>query len=538
MEITLPRRSDGQRLELKTPRQTLLIIGRNGAGKSRFTESLVDEMAGRSVSVSAIPSIYKVGENDDRPGSIDNAFARLPHIDRTTADTTRLQRMVMLLMQEEVTSLLDYKISHRQGKETEIAPTRLDKVIAIWQEIFPQSRLMAADGATLSIRDVAGDLYSASRLSAGEKAVLYYAGAVLLAPQGSTLFVDNPTALLHPSVARTLWTRLEALRPDCSVVYTTHDLDFASSRADSEVVWVKSYDKSASTWEYDILPRNTGLPDEIYLELLGARRPVLFIEGDDVHSIDAKLYALIFEGYSIKALGSCNKVIESVRSFNDLQGLHHLDSYGIVDRDRREPGEVEYLNSRRILVPDVAEVENLLMLDGVVRAIARAQGRDEARVSAAVRKSVIKGFESELRAQALMHTRHKVKKVMEYRVDGRFNNINDLERHIDELVKKLNPRGIYEGFCSEFRQMVRNDDYEGVLRVYNRKTMIASSNVASVCGLHGDGKQAWVKAVLQTLAKGQAPGQRIRRAILDAFGLQNTPQGLQIKPQPNTEKPS
>ena len=84
---------------------------------------------------------------------------------------------------------------------------------------------------------------------------------------------------------------------------------------------------------------------------MGSRKPVLFIEGDGIHSIDARLYPLLFKDYSVKSLGSCNKVIEATRTFNDLTGF---DSRGIVDRDRRDDKEVAYLRGKRIMVPEVA----------------------------------------------------------------------------------------------------------------------------------------------------------------------------------------
>ena len=104
--------------------------------------------------------------------------------------------------------------------------------------------------------------------------------------------------------------------------------------------------------------------DTALLDLLGSRKPVLVIEGDDKHSIDSRLYPLIFPEYTVKPLGSCNKVIETVRSFGDLKNFHMLESRGIEDRDRRSDPEVEYLRNKNILVPDVAEVENLMKGDG------------------------------------------------------------------------------------------------------------------------------------------------------------------------------
>ena len=67
-------------------------------------------------------------------------------------------------------------------------------------------------------------------------------------------------------------------------------------------------------------------------------------------------------------------MIESTRSFNDLKQMHHLDSHGIVDRDRRTDAEVGYLRRKNILVPEVAEVENIFLLEDVVKTMAGVFG--------------------------------------------------------------------------------------------------------------------------------------------------------------------
>ena len=50
-------------------------------------------------------------------------------------------------------------------------------------------------------------------------------------------------------------------------------------------------------------------------------------------------------------------MIEATRTFNDLSAFHHLDSHGVVDRDRRDANEVGYLRQRKVFVPEVAEIE-------------------------------------------------------------------------------------------------------------------------------------------------------------------------------------
>ena len=154
-----------------------------------------------------------------------------------------------------------------------------------------------------------------------------------------------------------MWDSIEQLRPDCTFIYITHDLSFASTRGDGTTVWVKSCDPGRGEWDYDFMTSADGINDEVYLAIVGARKPVLFIEGDGVNSIDAKLYPLIFREYTVKSLGGCDRVIESTRTFNSLRAFHNLDACGIVDRDRRDEGEVSYLRKKRIFVPNVAEIE-------------------------------------------------------------------------------------------------------------------------------------------------------------------------------------
>ena len=103
---------------------------------------------------------------------------------------------------------------------------------------------------------------------------------------------------------------------------------------------------------------------------------MLFIEGDSRHSYDARLYPAVFPECTVKPLGSCERVIEATRSFNAVQSFHNLAARGIVDRDRRTDSEVAYLRRRGVLVPDVAEIENLFLLEDVVKTVAGANGRD------------------------------------------------------------------------------------------------------------------------------------------------------------------
>lgn len=531
MILTLPPRKDGQALTVDTAdNRQIIIIGANGSGKTRFANRLMAELGPKAFRMSAIKAIYGKEEENSDTGSVDSLYHEATDGAASIIRTDirgELERMLALMLNEEIVNLIDFKYNTADGNgkpqrayRDKLPPTRLDRLIRLWQKIFPDNRVLIESGRMIFGHERSDDTYSSAKLSAGEKAVLYYIGASMFAPENSVIFVESPDMLLHPSSIRSLWDSIEQLRPDCTFIYITHDLSFASTRSDGVTIWVKSCDLTRGEWDYDFMTSADGLNDEVYLAILGARKPVLFIEGDGVNSIDAKLYPLIFREYTVKSLGGCDRVIESTRTFNSLRAFHNLDACGIVDRDRRDQGEVNYLRGKKIFVPEVAEIENIFMIEEVIRAVARHYRRDENEVFRKVKGSILRLFETDLRQQALMHTRHIVKKTVEHRIDGRFANINKLEEHINDLCQAINPRGIYEQYCRDFRRYISEGDYASVLRVYNRKTMLSESHVARACGLKRDDKDSYIRAILTILKDDRGPATTIRSAIRATFGLQ------------------
>ena len=72
------------------------------------------------------------------------------------------------------------------------------------------------------------------------------------------------------------------------------------------------------------------------------------------------------------------------------------------------------------MVPEVAEVENLFCLEGVVKAMARRRGRNPEKVFGRVSAAVMDEFRRRFDEQALQHVRHRVKREVECRIDARF----------------------------------------------------------------------------------------------------------------------
>lgn len=489
----------------------ITIVGAPGAGKSRFMKELERLNGTRVFCISAASAPYPQRRESDRPGSVDmlyrDAMQRLPYLKGDAV--SELDKLVFLLVADEIESLMRGKQSHTPSE-----PTRTDALISIWQRIFPDNRIVLDRGMMLFATGAGTDLIPAASLSQSEQAVLYYCAAVLFAMPDATIFVDSPSLFLHPATTARCWDLLEELRPDCSFVYDSVDVEFVNSRSRNTCIWVKRYDAAAACWDYEVI-REEEAQEEMFVDLLGSRRPILFIEGDRLHSIDARLYPLVFPDHDVRPLGSCDKVIETVRAFGGQTRLHHLVSRGIVDRDRRTDKEVEYLRRKGVMVPDVAEVENIFLIEGVIRAMARMRGINPDEAFARVSKGVRREFAAQCQEQALQHVRHRIKREVETKVDARFSCITAMELHLNALPAKLHPRKQYDELLRTFRGYLARKDYAAIIRVFNHKPMLTSSGVAQALGFNNKGE--YIAALLATLKTDTPHAAAIRTAIRASF---------------------
>lgn len=517
-EISLPLSIGKEQQNIPAGARRITIIGANGAGKSRFMDEMIELCGDRAFVLSALSAPFPERTESDRAGSIDYLYRQASSLRAYMRDdaVSEIDKLTYMLFADELETLLDFKEHNGDDakKRKPLPSTRLDKLKHLWEDIFPGSRITREGGSLMFATPAGDDLIRTDKLSQGEKTAFYYAAAVLYAMPHATIFIDSPSLFLHPSIVGNFWNAIENLRPDCSFVYNSVDVDFVNSRSENTCIWVKSYDSSKRAWDYRVLT-DTPLPEDLFVELAGSRRPVLFIEGDNRHSIDAKLYALVFSDWNVRPLGSCNKVIETTRTFNDLKYMHQLRSRGIVDRDRRTDAEVDYLRKKEIMVPEVAEVENIFMLEPIIKTMARRRGKDPERIFSRVKREVIKMFKQQGEQQALQHVRHRVKREVECKIDARFSCITALETHLKTLVFKLNPRKNYNILRESFSRMVVEQDYRGILKVFNHKPMLSNSGVHQLLDYRT--KEDYVNAVLSLLKESGKEAKNIRNVIRHCF---------------------
>ncbi|MDE6218158.1 MAG: DUF4435 domain-containing protein [Muribaculaceae bacterium] len=517
--LSLPARTGGLESPLLPDTRQITLVGGNGAGKSRFMKELVRLCGDRAFCLSALKAPFPQISESTSPNSVDMLYRKAvmaqPYM-RTDA-VSEIDKLTYMLFTDEFEYLLSVKNEQlSSGHKISFKPTRLDAVRRLWEEIFPGNRIVSSGGRLMFATSAGSDLISISALSQGEKIVFYYIAAVTYAAEDAVVFIDYPSLFLHPSILNSLWNSIEQLRPDCTFVYDSVDEDFVASRTHNTCIWIRNYDSETRTWNYEVIPSGN-IPDDLFYDLLGGRKPVLFIEGDASHSIDARLYGLVFSEFNVRPLGSCDKVIETTRSFNDLKPMHHLESRGIVDRDRRSDVEVAYLRRKNIYVPEVAEVENIFLIEDVIKIMARVRGRNPESVFNKVKTTVVKLFARHADNQALMHVRHKVKREVECRIDAKFSCITAMETHIKSLIYQLKPRENYNILLSSFRRMVSEKDYKGILKVFNYKPMLSDCGVARLLGYKT--KDDYISGVLGVLKQHSSESDALRASLKYCFGL-------------------
>src|SRR5690554_2199454 len=289
-ELILPKENNQESIETT---QSILFVGANGSGKTRLgtwieinspQKQLVHRIsAQKSLSLpdSTTPQSIEQAEKDllfGNPGwSYQNKVNKWQN-KPATAFLNDYQKLMVYLFSDETEENAKFK---RACKESEVRVdppiTKIDRVKELWEKILPHRELVIG-GLRIQtrVRGQEDKIYNSSEMSDGERVIFYLIGQCLAAPKDGIIVIDEPELHLHKSVQAPLWDAVEKLRDDCLFVYLTHDVDFAAAKSAAQLVWLKSFD--GAKWEWELIKQDENLPDELLIEDLGSRKPVVLVE--------------------------------------------------------------------------------------------------------------------------------------------------------------------------------------------------------------------------------------------------------------------
>lgn len=207
--------------------------------------------------------------------------------------------------------------------------------------------------------------YDFNRLSDGEKAVFYYIAHILLAPLNSYIIIDEPENHLHLTICNKLWDELEKKRSDCKFIYLTHNLNFATTRSNSTILWNKKFIPPCN-WDFEILPEDEIIPEILVMEIIGSRKNICFCESQNRSKLDYKLYSILFPEYTIIPAAGHRNVIDYVNAYNKTSSFV-TQAIGIIDGDHHLQAQIDKWKEQKIYTLPINEIENILCDDVILQ---------------------------------------------------------------------------------------------------------------------------------------------------------------------------
>ncbi len=384
----------------------------------------------------------------------------------------------------------------RRDSERRIEPpeTKLAATKRVWEGVLPHRKLEIGGGkvetrVVFEGSESNGSLYNASEMSDGERVIFYLVGQALSAPEDGVIVIDEPELHLHRSIQARLWDAIESERSDCLFVYLTHDLDFAASRVAATKVWIESYD--GEKWDWHEVEEAEGVPEELYLEILGGRKPVLFCEGDK-GSLDYLLLQKAYPDFTVAPCGGAYGVVQATRSFTAFEHLHNHACRGIVDRDFREDTDVKWLGDMGVSVLDHSEIESVLLSEDMLQAVAEhLRLTDDFPKLLEKAKDIIfhemdRDRETLVSSIAAIKVERRLKKF-----DSKARGKEKLRGALENLTVSIDVDGIYDETATEVDRIIRERDYAAALRQYNNKGLLGK--IEPLFGLARKGMPELVK---------------------------------------------
>lgn len=513
----------GQKVRIQS-NDNFVIVGANGSGKSHLGAMIERNNTNKVLRISAqralsVPDRVNVRDFESTWNEV--FYGNATHRDkgqkwgydsseytiRLVNDYEKVLAAVFSSQNDEEHAFFNQSrdIIHQKDVVKSVPDRITDRIIAIWNEVFPQ-RQIVFETAKVKAFDQ-GREYQAKFMSDGERVALYLIAQCLLAPRDITIVIDEPEIHLHKTIMTRLWDTIERYCEDKCLVYITHDLDFAASRKEATKIWVKAY-HGENTLDFELLPTDENIPEDLMIAVIGNRKPVLFVEGEKT-SYDFQLYQQVYADKYIVSAHNCIKVIELTKAFNNerIRNIHRLDVKGLIDRDYLSQSEIDAYAQFGIATLNVAEVENLYLLEPILRIVAEYMSLNPDETVEKVKNFVFKEFTKEQNTQLKELCSRQIAFQLQQYAKPMGNELQDLKDALSTTIGQIDVDRIYATNKQIIDNIMSTNDYQKLLYIYNRKSL--ASRVSEFFGLSAPNKYPDFVLKLIKTNKGEA--------ILDAL---------------------
>ena len=245
-----------------TEKQSTIIVGQNGVGKSELLKSLKEINLKNCVVIPANKNLFidKITEYVDNE-NINNRVRNQKFKDlsyKIYNSSSSNSSMLSYLVSFYVTENCKRKLDNNELSES----SKLDEVKKIWKRIFPEIEIFTESGKRiLEFSKNRSEKYPFNQLSDGERSALYYILLICLFEKESLIIVDEPETHLNIALCNKLWDILLEEREESKFVFISHNKDFIISRVHSDIIWCKNYDvNNKENNEFIKIENNDTLP--------------------------------------------------------------------------------------------------------------------------------------------------------------------------------------------------------------------------------------------------------------------------------------
>ena len=258
-------------------------------------------------------------------------------------------------------------------------------------------------------------------------------------------------------------------------------------------------------WEIKQVTGETGFGEELETLILGSRHRVIFVEGTD-SSLDCALYRCCFPNRLVVPRGSCEDVIHAVTSMRNNASLTRLECSGIVDADDLNQEEIERLGRLGIAVLPVAEIENLVLMPEVSRAIAKHDGYTGAELECLVSALESEVFKfvvasSQIDRAVARYCKRRVYRLLRSIDLGKNSSIEGIVANYNNLITGFDLGSIAADAKATIERTVKDRDIRCLLSCFDNKGLLALA-ARHLKNTKRDKFESWLVRILKSDAAG------------------------------------